>query len=124
MVRSRSFALLVAVAALALPASSLAQSAGDDQYSDPLAGQPNTGGDSSSGSSGSTGSTPSAPTPAPSTSPASTTTPSATAAQSSDGQLPRTGFDVVLTIELGLAMLITGVVAQRMVVLRDRRDQR
>jgi hypothetical protein len=125
MVRSRSFALLVAVAALALPASSLAQSAGDDQYSDPLAGQPSSGGsDNSSGSSGSTPSTPSTPTPAASTSPASTTTPSASAAQSSDGQLPRTGFDVVLTIELGLAMLITGVVAQRMIVLRERRDQR
>jgi hypothetical protein len=117
---------------LALPASSLAQSAGDDQYQDPLAGQPSGGGHSggggssgSTGSTGSTGSSGSAPvTPAPSAGTSAATTPQATAAQSSSGQLPRTGFDVILTIELGLAMLLTGVVAQRMVVLRDRRDQR
>jgi hypothetical protein len=121
MLRSRTFALLVAIAMLALPATSLAQSAGDDQYQDPLAGQD--GGGNSSGSTGSSGSAPATPTPPSAAAPASTTTPQATAAQAS-GQLPRTGFDVVLTIEVGLAMLISGVVAQRMVVLRDRRDPR
>ncbi len=127
MLRSRAFALLLVVAMLALPASSLAQSAGDDQYQDPLAGQGGGGGHSGhSGSAGSAaaGSAPSTPTPAAATSPATTTTPQATAAQSGKGQLPRTGFDVVISFELGLAMLLTGVVAKRMIVLRDRRDQR
>jgi hypothetical protein len=110
---------------LALPASSLAQSAGDDQYQDPLAGQPGGGGHSGhTGSTGSSGSTPSAPTPAAATSPSTSTTPQASAAQSSSGQLPRTGFDVIISFELGLAMLLSGIVAKRMIVLRDRRDQR
>ena len=114
---------------LALPASSLAQSAGDAQYQDPLAGQGGGGGHSGhSGSSGSKGtaggSARSTPAPAAATSPATTTTPKATPAQSPGGQLPRTGFDVVISFELGLAMLLTGVVAKRMIVLRDRREQR
>jgi hypothetical protein len=121
MLRSRTLAVLAALLTLAMPASSLAQSAGDDQYSDPLKGQPNgggggsTGGDSSGG-----GSTPSAPTSGAGT---DGTAPEASAAQSSNGELPRTGFDVVLTIELGIALLLTGVVAQRLIVLRDRREQ-
>jgi hypothetical protein len=142
MLRSRTLALLGALAMLALPASSLAQSAGDDQYQDPLAGHSGGGSHSGSGSgsgtgagSGNTGggrsgggaSTPAAATPTTGTSGATAGSsgagaPQATAAQSGSGQLPRTGFDVILTIELGLAMLLTGVVAQRMIVLRDRRN--
>lgn len=131
MLRSRYFALLAVVAALVFPAASLAQSAGDDQYQDPLAGQP--GGGNSAGSGGSSGSSGSGSAPAtpstPAASPAASgggegTTPQATAAAKPGGELPRTGFDVVLTIELGLAMLLTGIVAQRMLVLRDRHDQR
>jgi hypothetical protein len=131
MLRSRYFALVLALAALAFPATSLAQSAGDDQYQDPLAGQPS-GGDTSSGNSGSGNSgsgspstSPSTPSTAPSTSGGSEgTSPQASAAASSSGELPRTGFDVVLTIELGLALLLTGIVTQRTLVLRDRREQR
>lgn len=130
MLRSRSLALLVALAALAFPAASLAQSAGDDQYQDPLAGQTgggssgNSGNSGNSGSSGSSGSgtTPSTPS-APTTSGGSEgTAPQATAAATPSGQLPRTGFDVLLTVELGLALLLTGIVAQRTLVLRERRD--
>jgi hypothetical protein len=125
MLRSRSFALAAAIAALAFPAPSLAQSAGDDQYEDPLAGQPSNGSSSSSGGSSGSGS---APTPAPATTPPASggsegTAPQATAAASPNGELPRTGFDVIVTIELGLALLLTGLVAQRTLVLRDRRDQ-
>jgi hypothetical protein len=141
MLRSRTLALLAVLAMLALPASSLAQSAGDEQYQDPLGGHVG-GGSGNSGSGGHTGSkgssggsgsgggggnVPASSTPSTGTSGASAGTPSAgtpqaTAAQSGKGQLPRTGFDVILTIELGLAMLLTGVVAQRMIVLRDRRN--
>jgi hypothetical protein len=133
----RTFALLLAVAVLALPASSFAQSAGDDQYQDPLAGQ---GGGSGGGGStgggggghGTTGSGSSAPTTAPAASTpsgsgatASGTQPAAaTGAGTANGQLPRTGFDVIITIELGLAMLLSGLVAQRLLVLRDRRPDR
>jgi hypothetical protein len=127
MLQSRSFALLAVIAALAFPATSLAQSAGDDQYQDPLAGQPTDGSSSSTGGGGSdsSGSGTAPATPAPTTGGGSEgTTPEATAAATPSGELPRTGFDVVLTIELGLAMLLTGLVSQRMLVLRDRRDQR
>jgi hypothetical protein len=132
----RSFVLLLALAMLAFPASSFA-GAGDDQYQDPLAGGNSGSGGSSgsggnSGSSGSSGSTPStgsgsAPaTASPSTTDPSTGTnvPTATAAQTSSGELPRTGFDVILTFELGVAMLLSGLVAQRMLVLRERRRDR
>jgi hypothetical protein len=134
MLRSRTFALLLALALLVLPATSYAQSAGDDQYQDPLAGHGggsgHSGGRGSSGSSGSTGtsggSNTAPATQSPSTANTSTPTtgnsPQATAAQASGRQLPRTGFDVIVTIELGLAMLLTGLVAQRTIVLRDRRD--
>ena len=144
MLRSRALTILVSLAMLALPATSFAQSAGDDQYQDPLA---NSGGGSStghttdrSGSSGntssssgggsgggsSTGSTPSTSSgtnvPTSGSTGTGTTTPSATAAQSSGKQLPRTGFDVIVSFELGLAMLLAGLVAHRMLVLRDRRE--
>src|SRR3954471_14089888 len=133
MLRSRYFALLAVIAALAFPAASLAQSAGDDQYQDPLAGQPsgggNSGGSGNSGNTGSTGSTgsntaPAATTPTPTSGGSEGTAPQASAAATSGGELPRTGFDVVLTIEIGLALLLTGIVTQRSLVLRDRREQR
>ena len=131
-------ALLAALALLALPGTALAQNAGDDQYSDPLAGQgggssgsvTDGGGSGSSGSSGGGGGgstvTPTTPTSAGTsgTSGAGTTTgtPQTTAAGGSQGELPRTGFDVIVTIELGLAMLLAGLVSHRMIVLRERRD--
>src|SRR5438128_12471041 len=56
-----SIILVAAVCALALPAAAAAQSAGDNQYQDPLA-NPHTGSNSGSkGSSGSGSSTPAAP---------------------------------------------------------------
>jgi hypothetical protein len=132
-------ALLLAIALLAFPALSLAQSAGDNQYSDPLQG--NNGGNStnghitSTGGGGSGNTSPggggggSTPASSPTTTAQAPTTATTSGSQGStsataNGELPRTGFDVILTIELGLAMLLSGVVAQRMVVLRDRRDRR
>jgi hypothetical protein len=131
----RSFALFLALLALAAPASSFAQSAGQDQYQDPLAGgnggsSGSTGGGGSTGSGGSTGT---APSGTPSTTPASTAPTTGTAGTTSSptasgaqapGELPRTGFDVILTVELGLALLLLGIVSQRTLVLRERRDQR
>jgi hypothetical protein len=136
MLVTRTFALLLALAVLALPTTAFAQNAGDDQYSDPLAGQGggssgsvSDGGGGSTGSSGGGGGstvTPTTPTSAANTGTNGVTptsgTPQATAAGGSQGELPRTGFDVIVTIELGIAMLLSGLVAHRMIVLRERRD--
>jgi hypothetical protein len=142
--RSAATAVLLAIALLAFPAVSTAQSAGDNQYSDPLQG--NNGGNSSNGNvssspgggggggssspSGSSGGGTNTPVSAPNTAaqaPTNTTAPGYGAQEgtpAAKGELPRTGFDVIVTIELGLAMLLGGLVMQRMVVLRDRRNHR
>src|SRR3954447_22040609 len=135
MLRTRTAALFVSLAMLVLPATGLAQSAGDDQYSDPLAGNggntsghiTNTGGGggggSSSGSGG--GSSSGTPTTVPTASSGSgTVTPTTGEAASGTpkGQLPRTGFDVIVSFELGLAMLLAGLVSHRVLALRERRD--
>lgn len=133
--RSTATAVLLAIALLAFPAASIAQSAGDNQYSDPLQGDNGAnssngnatstggGGGSNSGSSGGGGgSTPvTSPTPT-AQAPTSTASTAQEGSPTPPGELPRTGFDVILTIELGLAMLLSGVVVQRMVILRERRD--
>jgi hypothetical protein len=134
--RSTATAVLLAITLLAFPAASIAQSAGDNQYSDPLQGDnggnssngnaTSTGGGGGSSNSGSSGGGGSTPVTAPTTTAQSTTTTPAAGEGSPTppGELPRTGFNVILTIELGLAMLLSGVVVQRMVVLRERRDHR
>jgi len=137
MLRTRTAALFVSLAMLALPATSLAQSAGDDQYSDPLANNGGstgghvtntTGGGGGSGSSGSGGGSTSSGTPStvPTASSSGTGTATPTTGEAASGtpkgQLPRTGFDVIVSFELGLAMLLSGLVAHRMLALRERRD--
>ncbi len=59
--RSKPLALAALLAALTLPSAALAQSAGDNQYVDPLAGLTGSGGSGSSDNSG--GSSTAAPTP-------------------------------------------------------------
>ena len=131
MLRGRVLALIAATALLALPATSFAQSAGDNQYQDPLApgGNGGTGGHikdpTGGGGSGSGGGSPSAPSTIPTASAAGGTgTPASGEAASGTprGQLPRTGFDVIVSFELGLAMLLAGLVSHRMLALRERRD--
>jgi hypothetical protein len=136
MLRTRTAALFVSLAMLALPATSLAQSAGDDQYSDPLAGGggstsghvTNTAGGGGSGNSGSGGGSTSSGTPStvPTASSSGTGTATPTTGEAASGtpkgQLPRTGFDVIVSFELGLAMLLSGLVGHRMLALRERRD--
>src|SRR3954451_19252605 len=137
MLRTRTAALFVSLAMLALPATSLAQSAGDDQYSDPLANSGGstsghvtntTGGGGGSGSSGSGGGstrsrTASAvATASPSGTGTATPTTGEAASGTPKGQLPRTGFDVIVSFELGLAMLLSGLVGHRVLALRERRD--
>jgi len=102
----RSLAVAGTVLAL-LPAAAAAQSAGDEQYSDPFAGQ-------------SPSSTP-APTPAPATGaqPAqATAAPAASNAPAQAAQLPRTGWDAGVPGLLGLVLMSAGV-ALRARVRRD-----
>ena len=104
----------------AVPAVAMAQSAGQDQYSDPLQNDGSSGGSNNSGSGGNSGSSNSQATPAQSTpqssAPAATTTPSTTAAQSSTKALPRTGYPVGFLILSGAALLASGIALRRRVL--------
>jgi len=118
----RVLALLAALLVLAgAPAVAAAQSAGDDQYVDPFAGQDAGGGGGSSG--GQSGSSPSSS--APSASAPSASAPSASAPSSSatapaaspapattapvSTQLPYTGTATALRALLGAVLLLAGV---------------
>jgi hypothetical protein len=110
-VLKRPLALLLASALLAgAPSAALAQSAGDQQYEDPL---PSGGGDDPAPSPSPTPSPAPAPSPAPSgTTPVapSTTTPApAAGTAAAPGTLPRTGADPVLILMFGSALLLCGL---------------
>ena len=112
MTRSRTAASLACALALAAPAAAFAQSAGDDQYQDPLAGQDGGGSGDSGGSTGGSGGSGGA-TPAPATGdtapaqPAATTPGASTSAEAAD-ELPRTGGEPLPLVAIGAALLITG----------------
>jgi LPXTG-motif cell wall-anchored protein len=104
--RTKLAALLATVFLLVAPGVAAAQSAGDEQYSDPLAG-----GNSSQGSSSGSGSSSSGS----SSSSTSQAQPS-TQAQSSSGhssQLARTGFEVGIPLAAGAALLGAGLLVRR-----------
>jgi hypothetical protein len=100
----RSLSLTAVILAL-LPAAAAAQSAGDEQYSDPFAGKDQTQAQA----------TPAPAAPAPAAQPAqpaqapTTPAPAAPAAAAAPAQLPRTGGDAWLPALLGLALLTAGV---------------
>lgn len=108
--------------AVALPAAAIAQSAGEDQYTDPLqgGGSGSSGGGGSSGSgsgggSGGGGGGGNAPAQSAGSQPDTTPTQQATPAQAddSDGGLPRTGFPVAVLVGAGLIMLSGGLALRR-----------
>ncbi len=130
--RVRSLLALISVlAVLGLPAAALAQSAGDEQYVDPLGGGQTTGGGSqqgsgggssgsgggtsqgsSGGSTGSSGGSVSSGAPAaPVTSP--TTAAATGTAAASPAELARTGLDVRVVAALGGILLLAGGLALR-----------
>ena len=108
---------LATLALLALPATALAQSAGDEQYSDPF-GKVENGNDNGGGGGGNATeapapdtSTPAAPAPAPAeTSVESTGT---TATDATGAQLPRTGFPVLLLAGAGALLALSGAALRR-----------
>lgn len=105
---------------LASPATALAQSAGDQQYSDPLANhnsgqtQKKSSGSDNTGTQGNTNKGGNQVADA-----GTTATPSpdpvATTAQSGAKQLPRTGLEVVMFVATGFVLLLTGLVMHRLV---------
>jgi hypothetical protein len=106
---------LAALALLALPAAALAQSAGDEQYSDPF-GKVENGNDNGGGGGGNATeapapdtSTPAAPAPA-ETSVESTGT---AATDATGAQLPRTGFPVLLLAGAGALLALSGAALRR-----------
>jgi hypothetical protein len=108
---------LTAALALGVPAAAFAQSAGDEQYQDPLPSQPAQPRDEGAGSSPGSGSVtpPSAPAaPAPEA-------PQAEAAEATPAaaEIPRTGADAALMAVVGAALLATGAAA-RLAVPRRR----
>ena len=118
MLRTPLLAIVTAMAVLAVPAAAVAQSAGIDQYQDPLAtGHHKTQHSSPQG--GSSGTNGNASTTAPQTT--TTTDPTTHATNTSGKQLPRTGFDVILPVEVGLLLLLSGLTLQRLLVVQSRR---
>ena len=107
-------ALVALLAAVAMPAVALAQSSGEDQYTDPLAGGGGSsggGGGSSGGGSGGGGGGSAPAQPAVST---ADPTPAATPAQATTRKgLPHTGFPVALLVGSGLIMVGTGLAVRR-----------
>jgi len=106
-VRKR-LSLSILVVALAVPGAAFAQSAGDEQYTDPF-GQQDQGNTQE----------PAAPAPDTSAEPApggdgsAEPAPSAEPAQTASPTLPRTGAPVVLFAAAGYALLLAGVAIRR-----------
>jgi LPXTG-motif cell wall-anchored protein len=111
----RRVAALITAATLALPSAAFAQSAGDEQYDDPFAGEdqeqaePTPDPDTPTSSDSAQEPTTTTPTP--------TTTATTAQAQPGQEQLPRTGADAGL-LALGGFVLLTGGVALRVKVRR------
>jgi pyruvate dehydrogenase E2 component (dihydrolipoamide acetyltransferase) len=100
----RSVSIAASLLALALPGAALAQTPGDDQYTDPFG----SGQDPSSAQATPTPTpAPAAPAPAPAA-PAATAAPPAPAVAASQ-QLPRTGGDPITPAVAGFWLLLGGV---------------
>jgi LPXTG-motif cell wall-anchored protein len=110
-------AVLSALLLLSAPTAALAQSAGDDQYEDPFAGQ----GDPSG--SGGEPTAPAAPAPDTSTAPATTSAEADASASAGEArsELPRTGAEAALIAMLGSGLLLAGT-GLRLRVRADERD--
>jgi hypothetical protein len=110
--------VVVAVCALAVPTAALAQSAGDNQYTDPLASPHKSTSKGSSGSSGSSTPAPSQGTSSGSGSGTAGTSASSSAAPSASAtatgsSLPRTGGHPELIAVAGLVLLAGGLGLRR-----------
>ena len=100
---------VLAFLAVSLPGAALAQSAGDDQYVDPLNGV--TGGGSGSGGSGGSGS--GSAGAAGTAGAGSTSTGSGASGSALPGELARTGMELPLTAGAGVLLLAGGLGLRR-----------
>jgi LPXTG-motif cell wall-anchored protein len=120
----RRLALLTAAFCLAGPAAALAQSAGDDQYTDPFGGsgggqqeEPAATPEPAPAPAGEPTPAPVAAAPAEPASAPGTSTPGETAAAGSGGtELPRTGAPTGLVVALGATLLLGGLLLRRRTV--------
>jgi LPXTG-motif cell wall-anchored protein len=113
----RRLAALVAAALLAAPATALGQSAGDEQYEDPFAGQNEEPAQQEPAATATPApAEPAAPAPAPAA-PESTPAPAAQPG-AAPAELPRTGFDAGPVLAIGAVLLAGGVVLR--LRLRER----
>ena len=100
---------MVAALCLALPASALAQGAGDEQYRDPFEGQPQ---QQPQQEAQQAPADPGAGVEAPSAQ--DTQTPASAGSSQAAGELPRTGFQgIVLLLASGWALLVGGAALRR-----------
>jgi hypothetical protein len=103
------------VLALALPSAAHAQSAGDEQYTDPFSNQGDNGSQQQPSNSGSQGG--GGQGSAPTTAQGQTTAPGASAAPAQPAQtgtLPRTGGQAPLLFAYGWVLLVTGTTLRRL----------
>ena len=110
------FVLLAVAALLAAPHAALAQSAGDDQYTDPFANgdqpadDPGAGGGTEGDGSQEQGGSPNDGASLAESEPGLSTD---NAAGTPTGSLPRTGFPVLLVLASGYVLLLAGTVIRR-----------
>jgi hypothetical protein len=124
----RRLAVLLLALALAYPASVLADSAGDQQYQDPLGNTPSKPKPKTHTTTPTTTPAPTQTTPSQSTSSSQTSSSTQTTTTSSSSQsnssssgkdLPRTGLDIRVLVGIGVAMIALGFLLRR--VVSDRR---
>jgi cell division protein FtsN len=108
--RNRVSPLIVAAiaASLAAPAGALAQSAGDEQYTDPFSQSEPRADQQAQAPGNQSSSEPAAPG-----SGSGQAAPAAAPAQDAPAQLPRTGFALALTGSAGYALLLAGIAIRR-----------
>jgi LPXTG-motif cell wall-anchored protein len=115
---TRRFAAPIAALIIALtPTAALAQSAGDDQYTDPFGDEQSQSSGGSGSESGGSGTAPSAGSGSAAQAAPSTGAPAAAAASGTaaaeSGQLPRTGLDAGVVAAIGAGLLGVGLVLRR-----------
>jgi hypothetical protein len=112
----RSLLMLLALtAALALPGAALAQSAGDEQYTDPFGDEPSSQQqeDPAPAPEQPAEPAPTAPAPAEGGNGTAEVAPTTESSQEASPALPRTGAPVMLFAAVGYALLLAGVAIRR-----------